>query len=176
MLAILLSVSLSNGFVMNPLERRKQANPSWYPGNNCPQRHESPLLTVPIWPAANASFVGRRVKVLNCKNFTFFVFWQKMSHLFQVAALLPDQFDSMADHRCYGTNLLEADFREVRLLVCNRRIFVSLLILENKRWDRQSWLAWRRASAEDGSTTSHSPSSSGTPSVIGSMHCPPTMP
>ena len=118
MLAILLSVSLSNGLVMNPLERRT-ANPSWYPGNNCPQRLESPLLTVPIWPAANASFVGRRVKVSNSKNF--------MWHLFQVAALLPDQFDSMADQHCYGTNLLEADFREVRLLVCNRRIFVSLL-------------------------------------------------
>ena len=31
----------------------------------------------------------------------------------QVAALLPDQYYSSYDRRCVGSNLLDADFREV---------------------------------------------------------------
>ena len=91
--------------------------------HNCPVQASRHSLSQGRW----ASYQNSRLAANKCKQlrrhspgvnhhkYVGLTTFRKSREITRVAALLPDLFYSSYDHRCMGSNLLEADLKEVSL-------------------------------------------------------------
>ena len=89
--------------------------------HNCPVQASRHNLSQGRWASSqNSNLAANKCKQLrrhspgvNHHKYVGLTTFRKSREITRVAALLPDLFYSSYDHRCMGSNLLEADLKEV---------------------------------------------------------------